>query len=111
MRILILSLPDLRKIYPQRPHQFLKHLSKSNEITAFCVDAWWLGTKQDPYLDECLKNVDIRYPSQIRIHPALQSLTMTRETIRCIRREGKQYDAILGSNEIDTSVAVSRTMG
>lgn len=109
LRILVLSFPDLKKIYPQRPHQFLKHLSRNHEVTVLSMNSWWLGPRHDPYLEECLRNVDIQYPSQMRIHPVLQSYSMARKSIRSIRENKTAYDVILSFNELASSRVVSKS--
>ncbi len=98
MKILVLSLPDLKKIYPQRPHQLLKHLSKKHEVIVLSVNAWWLDDKKDEYLDECLKNVTFLYVNR-NIHPILQEILMLKGFIlQNIRID--DFDLILSFHEL-----------
>ena len=99
MRILVLSLPDLRKIYPQRPHHLLKHLSKKHEVTVLSVNAWWLKEKQDEYLNECLKNVEILYPSKQKIHPILQEISIIKKYLFDDTNIGT-FDVLLSLNDL-----------
>lgn len=78
MKILVLSLPDLKKIYPQRPHHLLRHLSKTHEITVLSINAWWLDDIKDKYLDECLKNIKILYVNK-KWHPILQEIYIMKD--------------------------------
>lgn len=106
MRVLVLSLPDLKKIYPQRPHQLLKHLSKKHEIRVLSVNAWWLKAKQDVYLDECLKNLEIVYPSKLEIHPMLQVLSMVKNSVKY--QSSDQFDVLLSFHELFASYFISK---
>ncbi|MDF1531085.1 MAG: glycosyltransferase family 4 protein [ANME-2 cluster archaeon] len=76
MKILITSLPDVKRINPQRPHHIIKHLSRNHEITILSVKAWWLEEKHDEYLAECLKDARLHYITERRIHPVLQELLL-----------------------------------
>ena len=77
MRILILSTTDLRKAAHSRPHQFVEYLSKRHEITAICINAWWLigRRKNNLYNHEFNENVRIVYLTERKKSPALQEIT------------------------------------
>lgn len=55
-----MSLPDLLKISPQRPHFIINNLAKKNEITLYCISS---GTSQkgDLLSEELLNGVEIHY--------------------------------------------------
>ncbi|MBW6518382.1 MAG: glycosyltransferase family 4 protein [ANME-2 cluster archaeon] len=76
MKILITSLPDVKRINPQRPHHIIKHLSRNHEITILSVKAWWLEEKHDEYLEECLKDARLHYITERHINPVLQELLL-----------------------------------
>jgi len=79
MRILIISLPDLKRIYPQRPHHLIKCLSQKHEITVICVKAWWLEQLQDKYSDNCLENIELKYATDRRISSFLQDALIVKK--------------------------------
>jgi len=74
MKILVTSLPDLKKINHQRPHHLLKYLSQKHEVTVLCVNAWWLKERQDEYLRTSLKSVNIHYISENKLSPVFQEI-------------------------------------
>lgn len=76
MKILVTSLPDIKKIAPQRPHHLLKYLSDHHDVTVLSVNAWWLEEKHDSYLDDCIKNIKIIYFTDKKINPVFQELSI-----------------------------------
>jgi glycosyltransferase involved in cell wall biosynthesis len=76
MKILVTSLPDLKKIHPQRYHHILKYLAQKHEITVLSVNAWWLEEKRDHYLEECVNNLDFVYLTEKKISPVLQEISI-----------------------------------
>jgi len=79
MRILIVSMPDLKRTHPQRFHHLIKYLSQKHEITAICVKAWWLEDLQDTYLDNCLKNIELKYATDRRINSFFQEALIVKD--------------------------------
>ncbi|MDP2767179.1 MAG: hypothetical protein Q8O41_07000 [Candidatus Methanoperedens sp.] len=43
MKILITSIVDLKKSQHNRPHQFVKYLSKKHDVTVLSINDWWKG--------------------------------------------------------------------
>jgi glycosyltransferase involved in cell wall biosynthesis len=76
MKILVTSLPDLKRINPQRPHHILRYLSRKHEITVLSVKAWWLKEKKDDYLENCISDLDIVYLTEKKLNPVLQELSI-----------------------------------
>lgn len=72
MRILVVSLPDLKKIPPQRPHYLLTELSKEHDITVLSVNAWWLDEKKDS--KAMLKDIYYFYITNKKLHPVIQEI-------------------------------------
>ena len=54
MKILITSIVDLKKSQHNRPHQFVKHLSRKQEVTVLSINDWWKGGQDnlDAYSSE-----------------------------------------------------------
>jgi glycosyltransferase involved in cell wall biosynthesis len=76
MKILVTSLPDLKRINPQRPHHILRYLSQKHEITVLSVKAWWLNENHDDYLKYCINDLNIIYLTEKKISPILQELSI-----------------------------------
>lgn len=74
MNILVTSLPDLKRIYPQRPHHLIKGLAKNHNITVLSVNAWWIDENKDEYIEKMFKNVDFHYLSQKKYNTILQEI-------------------------------------
>lgn len=82
MKILVISLPDLKKINPQRYHHILKHLSRKHEVTVLTINAWWLEEKEDEFLKECLRNVQCYHVTESKKNSILQEIWATRSIRR-----------------------------
>ena len=54
MKILITSIVDLKKSQHNRPHQFVKYLSRKHEVTVLSINDWWKGGQDnlDAYSSE-----------------------------------------------------------
>jgi glycosyltransferase involved in cell wall biosynthesis len=70
MKILITSLPDLKRIFVQRPHHLISYLSRNHDVTVECVKAWWLEEKRDDYLSAMIKYIHFSYTTDMKI-PAI----------------------------------------
>jgi glycosyltransferase involved in cell wall biosynthesis len=76
MRILVTSLPDIKRITPQRYQHLLSYLARDHEVTVFCVNAWWLPERPDEYLLALIDKLDISYVTDQKINPVLQELCL-----------------------------------
>lgn len=107
MKILVTSLPDLKKVHPQRPHHLLKYLSQKHEITVLCVNARWLEERQDEYLRTCLKNVNIYYISENKLSPILQEIF----AIKSLKNLGNlDFDIHISLNSLLMSYIVAKKL-
>lgn len=75
MKILVTSLPDLKKIHPQRPHHLLKHLSLNHDITVLCVNAWWLNDHSSEFFKKNLNNIEFHYVSKKKTNSLIQEIS------------------------------------
>jgi len=73
---LVTSLPDLKKINPQRYHFLLHYLSKKHNITVLSVNAWWLPSLNDNLVQQCLENMDYFYFSSSKKNFVFQELSI-----------------------------------
>jgi hypothetical protein len=79
VRILVTSLPDLNKVAVQRYHHLLYYLSKSHEIDALCVNAWWLRDNHDNDTKVLLKDIKLSYITQKKINPVFQEFSIRKK--------------------------------
>lgn len=111
MKILVTSLPDLKKIPPQRLHHLLKCLSKDHEVIVLCVNAWWLKEREDKYLEESLKNVKILYATKKKINPVMQEILAIAKANSILRGYHlKDFDLHLNFNSLIFGYFISRRM-
>ena len=79
MKILITSIVDLKKSQHNRPHQFVKHLSKKHEVTVLSINDWWKGGQDnlESYsreFNDIFKRIDYLYLTEKKVSPILQEL-------------------------------------
>lgn len=79
MKILFTSMIDLKKSQHNRPHEFLKFLTKRHDITIVSINDWWKGGQDDleTYSNEfndIFNRVEYHYLTENRISPIIQEL-------------------------------------
>lgn len=85
MKILFTSIVDLKKSQHNRPHQFVKYLSKNHEITVLSINDWWKGNQGDLVtyssdFDHVFEKIeDYIYLTERRISPILQEILFTKK--------------------------------
>lgn len=79
MKILVTSLPDLKRLNQQRPHHLLKNLSKKHEISVLCVKDHDSEEIDCNYLQKSLKKIDINYISEKKLHPVIQEIIISKK--------------------------------
>jgi glycosyltransferase involved in cell wall biosynthesis len=102
MKILISSIVDLNKSMHNRPHQFIRYLSRKNDITVLSVKDWWKSKHSNlegygTYFDDELKNVDYRYITELKIRPFLQKLFLHKQLAQLAEEE---FDVHLSYNSM-----------
>ncbi len=75
MKILVTSLPDLMKLYPQRSHHLVRYLTLEHDVTVLCTNTWWLPDVHDDYVEKSLKNVEFAYLSKHKTRSILQEIS------------------------------------
>lgn len=110
MRILMTSIVDLKKSQHNRPHQFVKYLSKKHEITVLSINDWWKGEQGDlksysAFFDDFLENVDYHYLTDRKISPILQEVFLTKK-IKELSKEN--FDIHLNYNSLISGYQVSK---
>ena len=79
MNILITSIVDLKKSQHNRPHHFVKYLSKKHNVTVLSLNDWWKGGQDDlesysEYFSEIFNRVDYRHLTDKKISPIIQEV-------------------------------------
>jgi len=102
MRILITSIVDLKKSQHNRPHQFVKFLSKRHDVTIISINDWLKHAQNDCYdasndFKDILKNTNYHYITEKKISPILQELFFRKEVKKIMKNE---YDVHLNYNSL-----------
>jgi glycosyltransferase involved in cell wall biosynthesis len=92
MRILITSIVDLKKSQHNRPHQFVKYLSKKHEVTVLSINDWWKGGQDNleaysSEFDDDFKRIDYYYLTDKKVSPILQELLFRRKVKEVLKEE------------------------
>ena len=79
MKILITSIVDIKSSQHNRPHQFIKYLSREHDITVLCINDWWKAGQGDlkaysSDFDDTFKGVNIIHLTEKKMSPIFQEL-------------------------------------
>ncbi len=79
MKILFTSIVDLKKSQHNRPHQFVKYLSKNHDVTVLSINDWWKGRQDDlesysQEFQDIFNRIDYIYLTDHKISPILQEI-------------------------------------
>jgi hypothetical protein len=74
MKILVSSIVDLKKSQHNRPHQFVRYLSKKHEVTVLSINDWWKGGQDDldsysSEFSDVFKRVEYYYLTDKKVTP------------------------------------------
>lgn len=111
MKVAVVSLADLRRIAPQRPHHLLLGLAKTHEVTAYSVPATALPLRQDRLLDELAARVDLRELPETPL--AAMTSEYAAKSTGLIRRiaEDLRPDVVVSFHSLVGARALAKTAG
>jgi glycosyltransferase involved in cell wall biosynthesis len=117
VRILVTSILDLKRVGHNRLHSLLKYLAVNHQITALCLNAWWLDRGvdsrtdygEDPYFEELTQRVQVKYLYEARVSPVVQEL-LSAQRVGGIWRalNGHRFDVHLNYCNLLAGYVVSR---
>ncbi len=112
MKIFITSIVDLKNSQHNRPHQFIKYLSRKHEITVLSINDWWKGKQEDlssysSEFDSIFKKIDYHHITNRKISPILQELFFTKEIKRLISDD---FDIHYNYNSLIAGYRVSQKL-
>ncbi|KKG74810.1 glycosyltransferase family 4 protein [Methanosarcina mazei] len=110
MKILITSIIDLKKSQHNRPHQFVKYLSKNHDLTVISINDWWKGGQDnlESYSREfadIFDRINYIYLSDKKISPILQEVLWTKKVNEVVK-EG--FDVHLNYNTLVSGYVASQ---
>ena len=102
MKILITSIIDLKKSHHNRPHEFLKFLTKSHDITVLSINDWWKGGQNDleaysSEFNDIFNRVDYHYLTENRISPIVQELFLKKKIKKVLN---ESFDVHINYNSL-----------
>ena len=102
MKILVSSIVDLKKSQHNRPHQFVRYLSKKHEVTVLSINDWWKGGQDDldsysSEFSDVFKRVEYYYLTDKKVSPIMQEL-FYRKKIKEVLKE--DFDVHLNYNTL-----------
>jgi glycosyltransferase involved in cell wall biosynthesis len=112
MRILFVSIIDLKKSAPQRLHHIIKYLSRKHDITVLSVNDWWKGnlvdskkyyTGSNDYLD----NINFKYFTSSKMPIIIQEL-LSPGIIKLNSNE--KYDILFNYNTIISGKYIAKKL-
>ncbi|MCC7571477.1 glycosyltransferase [Candidatus Micrarchaeota archaeon] len=110
MKILVTSLVDLKKSMHNRPHQFVKYLSKKHEISVISINDWWKGSQSDSIsyskdFSDIFDKIDYHYLTYKKVTPIAQEVIFKKNLKKLVNRD---FDAHLNYNTLVSGNYVSK---
>lgn len=92
MKILITSIIDLKSSQHNRPHQFVKYLSRKHDITVLSINDWWKSEQGDMKsyssdFEKIFERINIFHLTNKKVSPILQEL-LSSKRVKEIANEG-----------------------
>ena len=111
MKLLITSIVDLRKSQHNRPHQFVKYLSRKHDVTVLSINDWWKDRQGDldsysSEFEDVFNRVNIVYMTNRKVSPILQEVFSTRRVKEVLREE--DFDVHLNYNTLVSGYVASK---
>ena len=92
MKILITSIVDLKKSQHNRPHQFVKYLSRKHDVTVLSINDRWKRRQDDlesysSEFDDVFKRIGYFYLTEKKVSPILQELFFRKKIKEILKEE------------------------
>ena len=116
MKIILTSIVDLEKSSHNRIHQFIRHLTKSHDITVLSINDWWKFKQTDvdlhnKDLKDILQNVDINYFTTLKISPFLQEPISIMKINKILKRiKYEEFDVHLNCGALISGYLISKKL-
>lgn len=103
MKILVTSIVDLKKSQHNRPHQFVRYLSKKHDVTVVSINDWWKGSQDnlEDYsreFEEVFKRIEYVYLTAKKVSPILQELLFRKSIKELVKKA--DFDVHLNYNTL-----------
>ncbi|MBI4298408.1 MAG: hypothetical protein HY666_01420 [Chloroflexi bacterium] len=120
LRILVVSLVDFNNSVHSRPHQLVDYLCRYHEVTALCMNAWWLAKTDGSvfyntqsyyrgHLTHLKENLHMHYLDKGRHGAVYQEIFSWRAINTLLNdQESGDFDVIINSNTLITGYYLGR---
>jgi len=113
MKILIVSIIDIKKTAPNRLHHFIKFLSQKHKLTVLCLNDHWKSQQVDTkshYKDfqEIISQIDVWYFTERKISPIFQELFAS---FLITELKDQKFDIIFNYNTLVSGYHVAKKLG
>jgi len=110
LKILITSIVDLKSSQHNRPHQFVKYLSKKHDITVLSINDWWKSEQADlksysSDFEKIFERINIIHLTDKKVSPILQEL-LSSKRVNEIANEG--FDVHLNYSTLSSGYTAAR---
>jgi glycosyltransferase involved in cell wall biosynthesis len=110
MKILITSLVDLKKSQHNRPHEFVRYLSKKHDVTIISINDWWKERQiesnvHQSQFDNYIQNAEYHYITNNKLSPILQECLFRKRAANLAKRD---FDVHLNYNSLVAGYQVSK---
>lgn len=111
MKILVTSIIDLQKSQHNRPHQFVKYLSKKHDVTVISINDWWKGDQDDlsSYSNDfrvIFNRIEYIHLTNKRVSPILQEIFSRKKINNLIKED--HYDVHLNYSTLVSGYYAAR---
>ncbi|ANF22631.1 glycosyltransferase family 4 protein [Thermococcus piezophilus] len=114
MDILMTSIVDLVKSQHNRPHQFVRYLSKNHDITLVSINDWWKGKqhnfeKYSKEWEKILERVDIMYITDKKVSPVIQENVYSYFAIKRLLKN-RSFDVHINYNSLTLGYFATKSL-
>lgn len=110
MKILVTSIVDLKSSQHNRPHQFVRYLSKKHDVTVLSINDWWKAKQGDlksysSDFDEVFKRINIIHLTDRKVSPILQEILSLKKVDEIVKEE---FDVHLNYSTLSSGYVAAR---
>lgn len=110
MKILVTSIVDLKKSQHNRPHQFVKYLSRKHDVSVISINDWWKGNQSGTSLcckefDDIFSRIEYHYLTDRKVSPIIQEILFKKKLKTLVK---EKFDVHLNYNTLVSGNYVSK---
>ena len=112
MKILVTSMTDLKASQHNRPHQFVRYLSKKHDVTVLSInDSWKQAQRSDQAhrlgFDDFFDQIEYKYLTDRKVSPVVQEVLFHRAGARLLDED---FDVQLNHHSLITGYHLSKRL-